>query len=244
MLQNKASKTQQCTGKPTMLLSDIKTPVVQKELSGVTGVAIPSHTRAEESKNVVCRKDKGDQQRITRNKSVQVCFDDRRSLCEKIVSLEKNVFQLQIELKEKNSEISRLSQIMYDKDVTHTRQIQEQLQVSAAMKDKLEKAEKNAQEKAELYQKCCESYEETILGLKLQHENAVTGLQKESDLQRCNYENTIQKLKQQISNIIEGKSRERQQQLEELGKEMNKLTDEANALRRQLAKKVLQITLI
>ncbi|XP_066553419.1 meiosis-specific nuclear structural protein 1-like [Amia ocellicauda] len=197
-------------------------PVQVHRLSALAG----SQTRLEPAKPHLSRKTIKDQ-------SVQVSLHND-SLLEKNAALEKEVLQLKCELKEKDLHISSFSRLIKAKNVEHTEKINAERELHCQTKEQLQKAEHEVQEKVQMYLECTSAYEQTIKDLTLQHNLTISDLKEEMNSERIRKDENINKLKQQISDILQGNSWERQQQLEELQKEINRLTAETSALKQQL----------
>ncbi|XP_043910981.1 golgin subfamily A member 6-like protein 2 [Protopterus annectens] len=146
---------------------------------------------------------------------------------------------LEAQLMEKEDTIRNLNQSLQNKNTEFVKAVEIEQRRHEETKCKMKRTETLLMEKAQLLQDTTNNYEETIQKLKKEHEEAVAILKMRSESEINHRDNKITNLKKQISDILKGKSWERQQQLEELRKELENLTEEAQFLQRKLKEEQL-----
>nr|XP_015218344.1 PREDICTED: serine/threonine-protein kinase MRCK beta-like isoform X1 [Lepisosteus oculatus]XP_015218345.1 PREDICTED: serine/threonine-protein kinase MRCK beta-like isoform X1 [Lepisosteus oculatus] len=205
-----------------------------REQCHVTGVAVPlcgarAPVRMESKSRVIGREKMA---KSVRDKSTQVSLL-HNSLLERNAALEKEILHLKGELKEKVLCMSSLSTLIQEKD-EHLKELTSERELHCQTKAQLQKAEMAVQEQMQINHERTSACEQTIKELKLLHNVNIAELKKEMDSERHSNNEKISKLKQQVSDILEGRSWERHQQLEDLTKEIVRLTEETKTLKKQL----------
>ncbi|XP_014351326.2 uncharacterized protein LOC106705830 [Latimeria chalumnae] len=158
----------------------------------------------------------------------------------KIEELQKTNLKLKEELKIKDNTISILTKTIQDKAVEHCELIKVEQNFHSQTKDQLTKVQCLLSEKTQELHDSTKHYEATILELKKQHECTIAALKKQMNFEISQKNESIAKLKQQISEILKGNSWQRQQQLEELRKDFNRLSEEAQTLQKKLKMEQIQ----
>ncbi|XP_069036052.1 cingulin-like protein 1 isoform X3 [Lepisosteus oculatus] len=119
-------------------------------------------------------------------------------------------------------------------DVEHLKELTSERELHCQTKAQLQKAKMAVQEQMQINHERTSACEQTIKELKLLHNVNIAELKKEMDSERHSNNEKISKLKQQVSDILEGRSWARHQQLEDLTKEIVRLTEETKTLKKQL----------
>lgn len=166
--------------------------------------------------------------------STQTSSDEDNAYLEKIKMLQKENMQLKAKIKEHDAAISNLNQLIQEKNAEYAKSMETEKKGHRATKKQLKECENLVQDKIQLIEKNTKHYEQLNQELKKQHEEALAALTKQSQADMSRKDEAIAKLKSQISDIFKENSWEHQHQLEELRKELNQLSDEAQLLRIKL----------
>ncbi|XP_069464128.1 trichohyalin-like isoform X2 [Ambystoma mexicanum] len=166
--------------------------------------------------------------------STQTSFDDENKYLEKIKMMHKENIQLNATLKERDDAIVKFSQMMHDKNAEYAKSLEAERNLQKATKKQLVESQNLVQEKIYLLHENTMHYEQLIQQLKTQYEGELTTIKKQGQADISHRDEKIAKLKRQIADIFKERSWEHQQQLEELRKELNRLTEEAQLLRIRL----------
>ncbi|XP_069090490.1 myosin-7-like isoform X2 [Pleurodeles waltl] len=172
--------------------------------------------------------------RKTNSISTQTSSDEEYAYVEKIKMLQKENLQLKAKLKEHDAAISNLRQLIQEKNTEYAKSMETEKKGHKATKKHLEECQNLVQDKILLIEKNTKHYEQVNQELKKQYEEALAAVKKQNQADMSRKDETIVKLKNQISDIFKDKSWEHQHQLEELRKELNRLSDEAQLLRIKL----------
>ncbi|XP_059841991.1 uncharacterized protein LOC132402916 isoform X1 [Hypanus sabinus] len=159
---------------------------------------------------------------------------DQKQLMERISMLEKENAQLKAQLKEKEVTINNISKQMQQEISEYNDLVKLEYQSHEWLKEKLKQAEALAAEKFHCLHECRKEFEEKTEHLKKLYEEKIATMTREKASEIACRDEKIRKLKQQVSEILQGKSWERQQQLDELKKEIIRLTEEASTLQKKL----------
>ncbi|XP_056423664.1 uncharacterized protein LOC130362740 [Hyla sarda] len=171
------------------------------------------------------------------SKAVQVSSNEENLFLSKIEALQKEILSLKSSLKEKDDAVTELNEMIISKTVQFTRDMQNETNNHKTTRQTLEKSQKIVEEKEQLLEESIRHYEKTKRELQGQYEEALASLRERSQIEVNIRDEKITKLKQQISELFKDKSWEHKKQLEELQKELKRLTEEAQVLHGQLKRR-------
>ncbi|KAG8583842.1 hypothetical protein GDO81_008568 [Engystomops pustulosus] len=168
------------------------------------------------------------------SKAVQVSSNEENALLSKIKALEKEIHLLKSTLKERDDTVIVLNGVIKDKTSQFARDMEQEINDHKTTRQMLERSQTIVEEKEQRLKESIQHSEKVIRELQDQHEERLTSLQKQSQIEVNVRDEKIDKLKQQISELFKDKSWEHQKQIEELQKEMKRLAEEAHVLRGQM----------
>ncbi|OCT79718.1 coiled-coil domain-containing protein 18 [Xenopus laevis] len=168
------------------------------------------------------------------SRSVQVSISEENVFLSQNEALLKENFLLTAALKEKEVTIVNLRKVLEEKTLHYTKDLEAEINSHALTKDQLEESQSLVQKKDQLLKERILHYEKVAQELQDQHEEKVTSLQTQSQLEIRSRDEKINKLKQQISELFKDKSWEHKQQTDEYQKEVNRLEEEVRSLHLQL----------
>lgn len=152
----------------------------------------------------------------------------------KIGSLHKTMEQLKSDLKIKEEECVSI-QTKFEAMEEHYRKLYEDEKAShSKTKENLATTQQHLEDKRNLVEELKLRHEQKITEINDAFEARFQTMQEEKDKEISEREERISKLKNQMAEILKGNSWERQQQLEELSKELTKVSEETNMLRMKL----------
>lgn len=160
-------------------------------------------------------------------------------LNDRISALEKTIAELRYQLKTKSDLLETLTATLDKKVEYYEGKLKEVDLENSAMKTELKGARDEIAIKQEKIDAIIEEYEKKLRDLQNEHEEKMKEMQETHDEDIKNREEKLTKLKQRMSETIGKNSAERQQQLEELKKDLVKSAQEARELHKQL--KYLQL---
>ncbi|XP_033112503.1 structural maintenance of chromosomes protein 3 homolog [Anneissia japonica] len=154
----------------------------------------------------------------------------------RIQSLQKVNEQFKNEIAQKQEEIDALY-IKFQKTEEHYKHLyDEEKQAHNSTKTEVADIRQLVTEKTNLISELKSRHQLKILEINTMHETKFNNLEARKSQEIADRDEKIKKLKMQMANILKDNSWERQQQLEELSKELNKISEEANLLRAKLKK--------
>ncbi|XP_029449566.1 interaptin-like isoform X2 [Rhinatrema bivittatum] len=204
----------------------------------VSGVSLGPHN-SKISTSLVAPKpirvmlDSSKNERNVVNKSVQVNSDDKCFLSQ-MKELQKENRQLQGSVKEKDEAMNNLIEVIQGKNDEYVKALEIERNNHETTKQQVKECQNLIEEKIQLLNDSTVYYETLMEDLQTQYQEAVETVKKHSQLEIRQRDDKLAKLKQQIADIFKEKSWEHQQQLEELKKELNRMTDETQMLRMKL----------
>ncbi|XP_060105723.1 E3 ubiquitin-protein ligase BRE1A-like isoform X1 [Heteronotia binoei] len=217
--------------------TSLLTKVVAKSRipSCIVGVALRNQ-EAKSHTNV--RSDPMTEEKAHVNKSIQASLDEDENILEKFKNLQEENLQLRGNLKEKDSTISRLMKITKDQAAEYNTAIELVKEHQKETERQLEKSEHLVKEKIQLLEETKQHYTKILQKQHTQHAELVLEMKKQNAVDIRNREEKIAKLRQYISDTFQEKSWERQQQMDELRRELNKFTEETHILKIKLEKEL------
>ncbi|XP_022085882.1 tax1-binding protein 1 homolog [Acanthaster planci] len=149
----------------------------------------------------------------------------------RIQSLQKLIDQLRAEVKSKEEELTS-TQARLQKIEEHYKSLyEEEKEAHDRTREELEATKQELKEKTIYAEQLKVQHERQVVDINAAHEQRLSVLRAEKDKEICDRDAKIEKMKKQMADVLKDNSWERQQQLEELTKELNKISDEAAALR-------------
>ncbi|XP_038060775.1 myosin heavy chain, non-muscle-like [Patiria miniata] len=149
----------------------------------------------------------------------------------RIQSLQRLIDQLRAELKSKEEELASTQARLLQIEEHYKRLYEEEKQSHGRTKEELEATRQELKEKTNYVEQLKTQHERQVVDINAAHEHKLSALRSEKDKEISDRDTKIEKMKKQMADILKDNSWERQQQLEELTKELNKISDEASALR-------------
>ncbi|XP_071789664.1 uncharacterized protein [Asterias amurensis] len=149
----------------------------------------------------------------------------------RIQSLQKVIDQLKAELKVKAEELTQVQARLLQIEEHYKRLYEEEKQAHSKTKEELTNTRDELREKTIYAEQLKTQHERQLVDIKSMHEQNMSSLRVEKDKEISEREARIEKMKKQMGDILRDNSWERQQQLEELSKELTKVSDEASELR-------------
>nr|XP_028581002.1 inner centromere protein-like isoform X1 [Podarcis muralis]XP_028581003.1 inner centromere protein-like isoform X1 [Podarcis muralis] len=169
---------------------------------------------------------------------MQASFGEENNSLEKFKALQKKHLQLKGILKEKESSISRLTKIIKDQATEYRTAIELEKEHQKETERRLEESEHLVKEQSQLLDETVARYRKIIKEQETQHAELVLEMKKQSEADIRRREENILKIKQYISGTFQEKSRERQQQTDELRREINKFMEKSHILKTKLEKEL------
>nr|XP_032804514.1 coiled-coil alpha-helical rod protein 1-like isoform X2 [Petromyzon marinus] len=166
---------------------------------------------------------------------MRVQFQDReKELLDQIRILTMKVNLLGQENKDKDSMVTSLTKQMNAKELELEERLATERQTHRQSLEKLAKVENLAKERMLLLQENARLHHEEVEKMKMQHKESMAAVLEGKEKEMQCLEEKIGKLKQHIADLLNGRSRERQQQLDELRKELNRITQENERMQKKL----------
>ncbi|XP_039248401.2 uncharacterized protein LOC120326221 isoform X1 [Styela clava] len=157
-----------------------------------------------------------------------------QKLKDRISALEKLIAELRFELKTKSEICEALKKTLETKIKYYEEKLAEKDAEQIETKQKLVTAEADILAKQDRIDSLIEQYEKQIKDLKEEHERKLKELEEKSEAEIKERDGKLLILKQRMAETIGKNSSERQQQLEELKKDLIKTSQEARELHKQL----------
>ncbi|KAL5015953.1 hypothetical protein ScPMuIL_005542 [Solemya velum] len=173
-------------------------------------------------------------QDLTDRKELQQAKTRERELKQQVESLQKQIEELKSQLSDKEQIISDL-QDKINKQESHYKKLYEKEQEDhSETKKKIDELEKLLAGTRMEVSRLKEKNEVMLNHLRKEMEERITEITKQKDKEIAVKDEKLNRLKQQMAEALKGNSWERQQQLEELTKELARIQEEADALRLKL----------
>nr|XP_033794102.1 uncharacterized protein PFB0145c-like isoform X2 [Geotrypetes seraphini] len=172
------------------------------------------------------------------HKSIQVSMDDKNFLA-LIKELQKEIRQLQGTIKEKDETLSSMVEVIQGKNEEFVKSIEVERSNHEITKEQVKECQNIIDEKIQLLNDSTTYYETLMDDLQTQYNEAVETVKKHSQLEIRQRDEKLIRLKQQIADMFKEKSWEHQQQLDELRKEMTRMSEEIQVLRIKLKSETL-----
>ncbi|XP_061414735.1 centrosome-associated protein CEP250-like isoform X1 [Lethenteron reissneri] len=175
---------------------------------------------------------------------LHVQFQDReKELLDQIRALTMQVNLLGQENKDKDSMVTSLTEQMDAKELELEERLATERQTHRQSREELAKVENLAKERMLLLQENTRLHHEEVEKMQMQvciraalwqHKESMAAVLEGKEKEVQCLEEKIGKLKQHIADLLNGRSRERQQQLDELRKELTRITQENELMQKKL----------
>ncbi|XP_071848280.1 uncharacterized protein [Apostichopus japonicus] len=152
----------------------------------------------------------------------------------KIQSLQKIIEQLKQDVKSRDADLASINQKLAEIEEQYKKLYEEEQADHIVTKDKLKGISQELQEKNEFVEELKRKHEESMQEIKTRYEEKLKDLQEEKVREVKERDERIEKMKKQMVGFLKDNSWERQQQLEELTKELGKVSEEAMTLKIKL----------
>ncbi|KAK3594779.1 hypothetical protein CHS0354_030721 [Potamilus streckersoni] len=157
-----------------------------------------------------------------------------KELREKVASLEKLIEELRAQLREKDQLIVELQEKLADTEKHFKKLYEVELQSHAETKTNLRTSQDEAAKLTMQLEHAMQENSEKLKQLQEESDRKLAEMTAVKDKEIADKEQKLNRLKQQMADALKGNSWERQQQLEELTKELRRIQDEADSLRHKL----------
>lgn len=209
---------------------------------GVLGNAMnvpPSKTREEpKQKTQSAKSDSSSSARSLDNmvdkKELQEAKAREKDLLKKIAELQKIIEELKEQIIQKDEIISSLETQLKEQEQSYKDQLEVEIQQHSNTKNSLESIRKELEASKEENNRITKRNEELLNKFKNEMDERLKELTDLKDKEVSLRDEKLNRLKKQMADALKGNSWERQQQLEELTKELSRLQEECDLLRMKL----------
>ena len=209
---------------------------------GVLGNAMnvpPSKTREEpKQKTQSAKSDSSSSTRSLDNmvdkKELQEAKAREKDLLKKIAELQKIIEELKEQIVQKDEIISSLETQLKEQEQSYKDQLEVEIQQHSNTKNSLESIRKELEASKEENNRITKRNEELLNKFKNEMDEKLKELTDLKDKEVSLRDEKLNRLKKQMADALKGNSWERQQQLEELTKELSRLQEECDLLRMKL----------
>lgn len=157
-----------------------------------------------------------------------------KSLKQKIVDLQKIIDELRAQLAEKEKLISDLQAQLNRKEAEYIDELEKEKARHLVTKEELKTAQGQLDQEKKASEELRRKHEKEMKELNDRMEKRLIELRTDKDKEIAVRDEKLGNLKRQIADALKGNSWERQQQLDELTKELTRISDEADLLRMKL----------
>ncbi|XP_050410281.2 interaptin [Patella vulgata] len=157
-----------------------------------------------------------------------------KDLKQQVTDLLKIIEELRAEIATKDTTISELQDTLQKQESQFKSNLAQEVERHQETKSKLETANQNNKELHLEIEKLKSENEYLLEKIKKEYEKNLTSVIEEKEKEIKIRDDKLVKLKQHMADALKGNSWERQQQLEELTKELAKIQDEADMLRMKI----------
>lgn len=152
----------------------------------------------------------------------------------KITTLQKAVEQLRLEVKDREENLMNVNLKLQQIEEHFRLLYEEEKSTHAGTKRELSKVKEELEEKENFVEALKQRHEQHVKELKEHHETHMADLKAKMDAELADRDRRLENLKKQMASHLKDNSWERQQQLEELSKELGKMSEEASMLKTKL----------
>ncbi|XP_071502636.1 uncharacterized protein [Diadema antillarum] len=152
----------------------------------------------------------------------------------KIHNLQKAVEQLRLELRDKEDNATQANLKLQQMEEHYKLLYEEEKSAHEITRQRLSQTQQELEEKESFVEALKGRHEQHVSELKDHFEAQLAGLRSKMEAEIADRDRRLDNLKKQMAGALKENSWERQQQLEELSKELSKMSDEANMLKMKL----------
>ncbi|CAC5415884.1 unnamed protein product [Mytilus coruscus] len=167
-------------------------------------------------------------------KELQEAKAREKDLLKKIAELQKIIEELKEQITEKDQTISSLENKLKEQEQTYKDKLDEEKQLHSNTKNSLESLRKELEASKEENKRIAKRNEELLNKFKNEMDEKLKDITELKDKELALRDEKLNRLKKQMADALKGNSWERQQQLEELTKELARLQEECDTLRMKL----------
>lgn len=167
-------------------------------------------------------------------KELQEAKAREKDLLKKIAELQKLIEELKAQITEKDDIISSLENQLKEQEHNYKDQLEQEKQQHSNTKNSLESIRKELEASKEENKRIAKRNEELLNQFKNEMDEKLKELTDLKDKEVALRDEKLNRLKKQMADALKGNSWERQQQLEELTKELSRLQEECDTLRMKL----------
>ncbi|XP_052798520.1 golgin subfamily A member 4-like isoform X2 [Mya arenaria] len=208
---------------------EVKTPVKPIIKSGKSDSG--SSTKSQKDENLVDKKELLDAKPCSQCKTHMSRIKELR---QQITSLEKEIEELKETIQQRDVTIEDLKRQNEEMEAKYKKMYEGEVSSHKVTKTTLESTRKQVSDLEAEIARLLKEQQEKLEQLNKQFDQKLAEMTEQKDKEIADRDSKLNRLKQQMAESLKGNSWERQQQLEELTKELGRIQDEADTLRMKL----------